>query len=121
MASDPVEVVRAIYERWGRGENASELLHPEIDWSTPHPDASSIHGRDGVLEFLRQYGGTWQEYSIHLEEVRDLGEGRILARFSESMRGKGSGAVTGLHAEGVWTIRDGRAVKFEAHTGRAGA
>jgi ketosteroid isomerase-like protein len=118
MSREDVEVVRGIYERWGRRENASELLDPEIEWSTPHPDASSIHGRDGVVEFLREYGRTWQEYSIELEEIRDLGEGRVLARFRESMRGSGSGAVAGLHAEGVWTIRDGKAIKFEAHSGR---
>jgi ketosteroid isomerase-like protein len=116
MPPEDVEVVRAIYERWQRGDPALELLDPGIEWSTPHPDASALQGREEVLAFLRRYAGTFRDYHIQLEEIRDLGEHRVLARFSESGRGKGSGAETHLRATGIWTVHEGRAIAFRAET-----
>jgi ketosteroid isomerase-like protein len=118
MSRDDLEVVKAIYERWQRGDLAAELLDPEIDWSTPHPDAAALHGRQEVVAFLRRYAGTFEDYRMELEELRDLGDHRVLARFSESGRGKGSGVETHLRASGEWTIRDGRAIAFRADTDR---
>jgi ketosteroid isomerase-like protein len=114
VSREDVEVVRAIYEHWRRGDPARELLDPEIEWSTPHPDASGLHGREEVLVFLRRYAGTFEDYRMELDELRDLGDHRVLARFSESGRGKGSGAETQLSATGIWTVRDGRAIRFRA-------
>ena len=119
MAGGDVEVVRAIYERWQRGDPAAELLDPEIEWSTPHPDGSAIHGRDEVLAFLRRYVGAFEDYRMELEKIHDLGDHRVLARFSESGRGKGSGAETRLSATGIWTVRDGRAIAYRADLDRA--
>ena len=34
--------------------------------------------------FLRRYSGTFQDYRIELEEILDLGDHRVLVRFSES-------------------------------------
>jgi ketosteroid isomerase-like protein len=111
-----VEVVRAIYERWERGDPALELFDPDIEWSTPHPDGAELRGRDEVAMLIRAYAGAFEDYRIELEEVRDLGDHRVEVRFSESGRGKGSGAETELTAKGVWTVRDGRAVAFRAET-----
>jgi ketosteroid isomerase-like protein len=82
VSREDVEVVRAIHERWRRGDSARELFDPEIEWSTPHPDASAIRGREELLAFLRRYAGTWQDYRIELEEIRDVGEHRVLVLFS---------------------------------------
>jgi ketosteroid isomerase-like protein len=119
VSREDVEVVRAIYERWQQGDSALDLMDPDIEWFTPHPDAAGIHGRDQVGAFLRSYAGAFRDYRIQLEEIRDLGEHRVHVRFSESGRGKGSGAETGLSATGTWTVRDGRAVAFRAETKRA--
>jgi ketosteroid isomerase-like protein len=91
VSREDVEVVRAIHERWRRGDSARELFDPEIEWSTPHPVASAIRGREELLAFLRRYAGTWQDYRIELEEIRNVGEHRVLVLSSRSGRGKGSG------------------------------
>jgi ketosteroid isomerase-like protein len=114
VAREDVEVVRAIYERWQHGDPAMDLLDPDIQWSTAHPDAGGIHGREEVVAFLRRYVGTFEDYRIVLEEIRSLGDNRVQVRFSESGRGKGSGVETGVRATGVWTVRDGRATRFRA-------
>jgi ketosteroid isomerase-like protein len=119
MMREDVETVKAIYERWARGDPAADLFDPGIEWSTPHPDAVDIHGREEVLAFLRRYAGTFEDYRMELNELHDLGDHRVLASFSESGRGKGSGVETHLSATGVWTVRDGRAISFKADTDRA--
>ena len=68
---------------------------------------------------LRRYVGALRDYRIVLEDVRDLGDHRVQVRFSESGRGKGSGAETRLTATGIWSVRDGRAVRFWSETERA--
>jgi hypothetical protein len=72
VSREDVEVVRAIHERWRRGDSARELFDPEIEWSTPHPDASAIAAARKLLAFLRTYAGTWQDYRIELEAERLL-------------------------------------------------
>jgi ketosteroid isomerase-like protein len=116
VAREDVEVVKAIYERWERGDPALDLLDPDIEWSTPHPDAAGIRGREEVGALLRRYAGTFADYRIQLEEIRDLGHHRVEARFSESGRGKGSGVETDLRATAIWTVRDGKAVAMRAET-----
>ena len=116
MAREDIDVVKDIYERWQRGDPAAELLDPEIEWSTPHPDASAIHGREEVVAFLRRYVGAFRDFRIELEEIGDLGDHRVMARFSESGRGKASGAETHLRATAIWTVRDGKAVALRAQT-----
>lgn len=112
--------MRAIHERWRRGDSARELFDPEIEWSTPHPDASAIRGREELLAFLRRYAGTWQDYRIELEEIRDVGEHRVLVLFSESSS-KGSGVETRVRPTGIWTVSDGRATSFKAYADRTEA
>jgi ketosteroid isomerase-like protein len=121
VSREDVELVRAIYERWRRGDGARELFDPEIDWSTPHPDGSAIRGREELLAFLRRYAGTWQDYRIELEEIRDVGEHRVLVLFSESGRGRGSGVEARVRPTGIWTVRDGRAISFKAYADRTAA
>jgi ketosteroid isomerase-like protein len=119
MSREDVDVVKAIYEHWRRGDPARELLDTDIVWSTPHPDAAGIHGREEVVAFLRRYVGAFHDFHIQLDEIRDLGDQRVLVRFSERGRGKTSGVETRLSATGVWTVRDGRAIAFVADTDRA--
>jgi ketosteroid isomerase-like protein len=121
VSREDVEVVRAIHERWRRGDSARERFDPEIEWSTPHPVASLIRGREELLAFLRRYAGTWQDYRIELKEIRDVGEHRVLVPFSESGRGKGSGVGARVRPTGIWTVRDGRAISFKAYADRTEA
>ena len=89
MSREDVEVVRAIYQRWRRGDSARELFDPEIELSTPHPDSSAIRGREELLAFLRRNAGTWQDYRIELEEIRDVEEHRVLVLFSRKRARQG--------------------------------
>jgi ketosteroid isomerase-like protein len=107
------EIVRSLYERWAREENPGELYHPEIEWSMPHP-GGHVKGRDEVVAFLRSFIGAWDQHEMELEEVRELEDGRVLVLFTERARGRMSGVETIAHPAGLWTLRDGKVVSFEA-------
>jgi ketosteroid isomerase-like protein len=115
MAKEDVELVRQVYERWSRGENAMELFDPDVRWSSPHPDASAVRGREELAAFMRRYVGTWEDYGIEPHEIRDIGQGRVLVFFSEHMRGKGSGVEGGMRAAVIWTISEGKVVRYQAY------
>lgn len=121
MSREDVEVVRAIHERWRRGDSARELFDPEIEWSTPHPDGSAIRGREELLALLRRSAGAWQDFRLELDEIRDVGGHRDLVLFLESARGRVSGLETRVRPTGIWTVRDGRAISFKAYGDRTEA
>ena len=111
------EIVRSLYERWARGENAADLYHPEIEWSMPHP-GGQVKGADQVVAFLRSFIGAWDDHEIEVEELRELDDGRVLALFNERARGRLSGVETSVSPAGLWTLRDGKIVRFEAYGDR---
>ena len=45
MSQENMEIVRRLYERWGRGDAALDLLDPEIEIAMPvgRPDEQRYH------------------------------------------------------------------------------
>ena len=107
------EIVRSLYERWANGENPGDLYDADIEWSMPHP-GGQVKGRDEVVAFLRSFMGAWDEHEMELEEVQELDDGRVLVLFTERARGRLSGVETEVRPAGLYTLRDGRIVRFEA-------
>jgi ketosteroid isomerase-like protein len=111
---DEVDVVRSVYERWASGDNAIDAFHPDVEWTTPHP-GGQVRGREAVAAFLRELMGTWEGHTLEIEELRALGDGRVLALFTERGFGRGSGVPTESHPAAIWTLHDGLVTRFEAY------
>jgi ketosteroid isomerase-like protein len=111
MSRENVELVARFNEILNRrdAEGAALLLDPEveIDLSRRLLDARVAHGRDGFLKAWADLIAPWEEHSIELEELIDLGDDRVLAL--ERVRGKGrtSGAEVDARVARVYVIRDG--------------
>jgi uncharacterized protein len=125
VAPANVDIVRRIYERWGRGEppwsgDALETYDPDVDWYMPHPGLTA-HGLDELVRLWHRFLGTWDEYRIELEELRPVGDHHVLVFFSEHARGKGAGVQTESHPAALWTLKDGKVVRFESYADRAEA
>jgi ketosteroid isomerase-like protein len=114
---DNVAIVREIYRRVVADESAADLMHPDIEWSMPHPDGQ-VTGRRALGAFWRDYALAWSDWSIEIEEVRAVDGERVLVLFTESGRGRMSGIETQAHPAALWTIRGGQAVRFEATADR---
>lgn len=77
-------------------------------------------GRDAVIAGSRRYWGTWQDYSLEIEEIVDAGASVVVV-LHERMRGKGSGAPSDRHFAQTWTFHRGRLIRWEVFPDRAEA
>ena len=109
-------MVRRIYAAWGSEGSpiASGLLDPEIEWVNP-PDALERGTRRGVDAFgsaARTVGDTFEDVGVDIDEMLDAGD-RVVVLATLHGRGRGSGADVERRQGYVWTIRDGKATRFQ--------
>jgi ketosteroid isomerase-like protein len=116
MSRDNVEIVRRIYANWAPGSSPTEsnLLHPDIEWVNPG-DAVEPGTRVGIEAFSSitdRLDETIGALRMDVERFIDAGD---LVVVIATMRGHGS--ASGVEVErrhgSVWTIRDGKAVRFQ--------
>jgi ketosteroid isomerase-like protein len=114
-----LEIVREIYARFNRRDYAAmwELMADDIEMSFPdwvgYPrQKHSFVGREGAARFWRDVFGTFEEFRMEPEKLVDRGD-CVAARLHDTGRGKASGVAVDLYTGGVWTLRDGKAIRFE--------
>ena len=122
MSQENVEMVR-------RGIKSVEafwaMLDEHVVWDlrgvAPLPDIDPVYtGRDAVIEASRHYWGTWEDYRLDAEEIREAGSSVFVA-MRERMRGKGSGVPIDRRWAQVWTFHRGRIIRWELFEDRAEA
>ena len=116
MSQDNVDVVRHIYAAWGEQGSPvpSGLLDPDIEWVNS-PDAVEPGTRRGIDAFgaaAESVEQTFADATVDIDEMLDLGD-RVVVLATLRGRGRGSGADVERRQGYVWTIRDGKAVRFE--------
>ena len=115
MSEENVEIVRRIYEAWRHGSLVdSGLLDPEIEWINA-AEAVEPGTRRGVEAFAAAAGtvaDTFDTPQIAFERFIEAGE-RVVVIGVLRGRGHGSGVEIERRQGYVWTIRDGRAVRFQ--------
>lgn len=130
MSQENVEIVRRAIDGLvaagydlRKAEDFFEVADPgiEYDISRTNPEARVYLGRAGVIEALEQWVNTWDEYGIEPLELIDMGPGCVVTVVHERGRLKGSDAWVEHTRGAVWTINDGRIVRYEEHQDRAGA
>jgi uncharacterized protein len=100
--------VRAIYERWGRNEPAGQLIDPELEYVNPSyaVEAGTRHGR-GALGKIRD---VYPDFRLEPERFVDAGDDVVVIG---TARGTAPSGVEAQWRMGyVWTVRDGKAVRF---------
>jgi ketosteroid isomerase-like protein len=109
MSQENVEIVRAIHAAWLGGESARDFLDPEIEYVNP-PDAvepGTRRGRKAFGAILDAY----EDLRIEPEKFIEAGDDVIvIARLTAT--GRGSGVGIDWRQGYIWTIRDGKGVRF---------
>jgi uncharacterized protein len=116
MSQENVEVVGQIYASWTPGSSPAEsnLLHPEIEWVNPR-DALEPGTRTGIEAFTSitdELDDTIRDFRMEVERCIDAGDRVVVIA---TMRGYGSTSGVEIQRRhgSVWTIRDGRAIRFQ--------
>ncbi len=77
-------------------------------------------GREVVERYCREFWGTWTEYSAQPQEFIDAGD-HVVVEVHERGKGKGSGVPFERTHFQVWTLRDGRLIRWLLFADRAEA
>jgi ketosteroid isomerase-like protein len=120
-----VDIVRRSYEAFARDDMDGVMadMHPEIEWHQAQglPHGGTYHGlaevRRNIFDPLDEEW--WDEFDADPEEFLDAGsEVVVLGRY----RGVAKNTAKRLDVpfEHVWTMRDGKAVRFRQFLDTAG-
>jgi uncharacterized protein len=124
MSQENVEIVRRMYEAWNRsrGTPPFELIDPgiELEVSADGPIDGTYRGHAGVSEFLDGFWSNFDEHRIDVVECISAGRD-VIAILRYYGRGRASGAEVDGPGSHVWTLRDGKAVRWRILTTRAEA
>ncbi len=125
MSRENVEVVRRALEAWQRNdfETFLSMLHLEIQWYTAlerlvEGAASAYRGHEGIRQFWTTYRNELEDFKVALQELRDVGHGRVVLLGHIRFRGRASRIEVESPLGQVITIRDKkmfRAVDYLSH------
>jgi ketosteroid isomerase-like protein len=91
-------------------EAIKALCAPDIVVGTT---VEAYRGPEAVLEWLDEGEDAFDDFTIDLLEVKELG-GHVVVSMRQRGRGKVSGAPVDHQFTHVWTLRDGRAVQMRS-------
>ena len=116
MSQQNVEVVRQMLQAFADGGLAAmaEFWDPDIDWRAAEgalDDVGEMHGPVAVRRYIQEWIDTFDDFSVVAEELRDVGDDRVLAIQRLNGRAKLSGTETDLRYAVVNTVRDGKVVR----------
>ena len=121
MSQANVELVRTIYDRFRAGDTEGALAFhaPDVEiHDRPEiPDPRVYRGHEGVLSALSASRATFERLDMVPEEFVDAGD-RVIVVFRFVGKGRESGVPIDERLAHVWTIRDGKAVRLDVHSGR---
>ena len=111
MSQENVDDYRRSCEAWTQGDREAWLSDIPADWEFRATGAflgvqGDYRGRDGAIRLWNDMRGPWQEFSIHIERIEDLGD-RVLALVTFAVTGR-DGLETSRPWAHVVTYRDGR-------------
>jgi ketosteroid isomerase-like protein len=115
MSAANLDLIREIYRRIQRDERfPDELLDDDIEYVNP-PDAVEPGIRRGREAFHRAIDRVTDVYEAELqnpEELIEAGENEVVVLVTFVIKGRGSGLEQHQPQGHVWTLRDGKVVRF---------
>jgi len=110
------EVVQAIYDAWAREERPGpvELLDAQIEYVNPAGalEPGTRRGLSGFADAVEKTYEGWDAWEMKLERLHVAGD-RVAVVVQYRARGRGSGVELEGRESALWTIRDGKAVRYE--------
>jgi ketosteroid isomerase-like protein len=79
------------------------------------------HGLDGIRKWWADTAASWETFSIRADGVRDLGDGRLVARGVIHAEGKGGGVPLDIPTSWLMEMRNARIRRAEFFFDQEGA
>jgi ketosteroid isomerase-like protein len=117
MGEADVEALERGYAALNRGDLSVvlELLDPDIEWHEPGPslEAGTHRGRDGFERFFRGWLESFDGFRVEPERVVQRGD-QLVVVVRQTGAGRSSGVQVETRLAHVWTVANGKAVRWEA-------
>ena len=115
MSDENVEIVRSFYRAWARDDfpGPAELMDPEIEYINP-PGAVEPGTRRGLAAFRKAVEKVfegWEAWEMEPEEFKAVGD-QVVVVLSYKARGRKSGAQIEGRESALWTVRDGKVLRY---------
>jgi ketosteroid isomerase-like protein len=113
-----LELVKIALQAYGNGdcEIALALAAPLIRWDerASRPDGDLVWGHDDVQRAMRRYLDGWESYRFELEDVAEVGPGKVVGICRE--RGKpNEGGTIDRRFGGLWVVEDSKIVSWATY------
>jgi ketosteroid isomerase-like protein len=119
MSAENVEILRHGYEQFtATGDLPEEDIDPEFVWDMSTfrnwPEQQTYEGIDGARKFLADWTGSWDDWQLEIEDLRDAGD-KVVAIVRQRGRSKATGLPVDMHFAQVWTLRNGKQIRMEMY------
>jgi ketosteroid isomerase-like protein len=93
----------------------------EFEPSMAGLEVQVYRGHAGMREWMADLHAVWSEFSGVLDELTDVGPGRVLVRFTVHGRARQSDVSLEQRFWHLWAVRDGKLWRGQSFTGEAEA
>ena len=123
MSEQNVQLVRRLVDAFNSGDLEEWVggLDPDVVW-VPIPEyteTEAIRGREPVRDFILDWVGAWERYTIAVTRVHDQGDWVVLGGQHEATHG--TGAEMSMEMFVAAAYRDGKGVEFRWFTNESDA
>jgi ketosteroid isomerase-like protein len=116
MTGNSLSVVQAFGEAYFRGDEQGMLEHVDPDvvvtQFADQPDIRPYYGHEGMLQAMSSWVEAWDDYAIEAMDVKEFGD-NVLVALHQKGRGKASGVELEADVFFVYTVRDGKIVRWQ--------
>ncbi len=125
MSEENKRTIEGMYDAFGRGDIGTVLgaLDPKVEWweaeNFIYADNNPYVGPDAVLQgVFTRIGGEWEGFSVSPMEVLDAGD-TVVGHGYYAGKFRNTGRDVRAQFAHVFTLRDGKIVKFQQYTDTA--
>jgi ketosteroid isomerase-like protein len=113
-----LELVKIALQAYANGdcEIALALAGPHVRWDerASRSDGDLVWGHDKVQRAMRRYLDGWEEYRFELEDLAEVGPGKIVGICRERGKPK-DGAAVDRRFGGLWLVEDSKIVSWATY------
>ena len=122
MTPGNADLIRPIYEEWGRGNWRPNFAlydpHMEWGWSDEFPGLAGVfEDHEDPNPRLRAWLSGWEDWRAEAEEFLEFGDHVVVLAIYWG-RGRGSGVEISQQGAHVFELRDGKVVRLEIFASR---
>jgi ketosteroid isomerase-like protein len=121
MSQENVEILKRGYEASNQtGELSPDVFATDfvLDLTEAAPDFGVLRGIEASQQALRGYTETFDEFRVEIEEVIHADGRQVVTAVSNSGRMRGSDSQISSSFFQVFTLEDGKVVRWSVHVDR---